>query len=114
MQTVLLADTISEPIPNSGGSLAIIVEHATIFSAEVLLVGQQTYWNAQVSNIILDFSIKCRKNLYKNEKFIWFNNKLYEVVNLGKAKNVNDIILNIRAKSDKATSDAIILWLEAR
>jgi len=114
MQTILLLDTEIRTVPHSGGKTETIIEHGTMFSGEVSLVGQQTYWNAKVSNIILEYSVKVRKSLYKNEKFMWINNKLFEVVNLAKSKDQNDILLNIKAKTDSSTSDAVIAWLAAR
>lgn len=108
---VYLADIDSRTIPNSAGMKEKYVKSMTVITAEVLNVGQDTFWNAQASNIALSYTIVWRRDLFKNEKYLYTCGGLREIVNIGKAKDERDILLNVKDLTNTAIEKAIKDWI---
>lgn len=110
-EKIYIADIDTQPIPNSGGQKEKYVSKMTVVTNDLLNVGQNTYWQAQATNIRLSYSVFLRRDLYSNEKYIYSCNKLYEVVNIGKAKDERDLILNMKDIVNTEIESAIKKWI---
>lgn len=75
------------------------------------LVGVNTAQMGQVQGFTLSYSVEIRRVFYKNEKFLYFDGRLYEVKTITKAKNPVNMLLNVQALDDPEVSTAIKEWI---
>jgi len=111
---IYLVDIDTNPILGTAGSKQKYVKKITSLTVEVMLVGQNTYWQAQATNITLSSTFLIRNDLYNNEKYVYSCGQLYEVVNLGKTKDPRDILINVRDLKNSEIETAIKEWLDAK
>ena len=106
-KNVVLAVVEQKVKANSGGKRVYTVSNFKKYVLDAGETGQDTYWKARSNNIILSNSVKIRSLLYKNQKWVYFDNRLYEVENLGKTNNEAFIYLNVKESEDKDVKKAI-------
>ena len=110
---IYLADIDTHTIPGTAGTKQQYVKKMTAVTAEVLVVGQNTYWQAQSTNNTLSLTFLIRKDLYNTEKYIYSCGKLYEVVNQGKAKDGRDLLINVKDLKNTEIEKVIKEWIDA-
>lgn len=89
------------------------VTSATGIVGIVDLVGIQTLQLGQSQGYNYSYSVEVPRLYYNYEKYCFFNNKLYEIRGVGKAKSHLNMLLNVCESNEKDVYDAIIKWLEA-
>lgn len=80
-------------------------------SCWVDLVGIQTQQLGQAQGISLSFAIEIPRIQYNYEKYCYFNNQLFEVAALSKARLANNMLLNVKKIKDEKIETAINNWL---
>lgn len=76
-------------------------------NGEKSTVGMSTFWSAASANINLDYTVTIRSRMYKNQKYIYMENELYEVYNVAKADNPVNLRLNVRELKEKELKELI-------
>ena len=82
------------------------------FALHVDFAGMQTMQLGQAQGIILSYSIEIPRILYNGEKYCYFDNQVYEVETLSKAKLATNMLLNVSKLEDEEITKAIETWLE--
>lgn len=107
---VVLADIKSVLDPNTGDRVKA-VEHAKKIVSTVELVGVQTAQLGQSQGFNLAYSVIVNRVHYSNEKYLYFDNTLYEIKSISKAKSPTEMLLNVQRITDGETKSAIERWL---
>ena len=107
---VVLADIKSVLDPNTGDRVKA-VEHAKKLVSTVELVGVQTAQLGQSQGFNLAYSVIVNRVHYSNEKYLYFDNTLYEIKSISKAKSPTEMLLNVQRLTDGEIKDAIEKWL---
>lgn len=81
-------------------------------AGKVELVGIQTAQLGQSQGFNLSYSIEVLRVHYNNEKYLYFDNNLYEIKSMSKAKEQNKMLLNVQKFDDTKTKLAIERWLK--
>lgn len=87
------------------------VESGKTLVANVELVGIQTQQVAQAQNVNLSYQIEISRMQFKNEKYVYFETNLYEIMSISKAKLNTNMNLNVQKIVDAEISNAIESWL---
>jgi len=107
---VVLADIKSVLDPNTGDRVKA-VEHAKKLVSTVELVGVQTAQLGQSQGFNLAYSVIVNRVHYSNEKYLYFDNTLYEIKSISKAKSPTEMLLNVQRLTDGEIKSAIEKWL---
>ena len=107
---VVLADIKSVLDPNTGDRVKE-VEHAKKLVSTVELVGINTAQLGQSQGFNLAYSVIVNRVHYSNEKYLYFDNTLYEIKSISKAKSPTEMLLNVQRLTDGEIKDAIEKWL---
>lgn len=75
------------------------------------LVGVNTAQLAQVQGFNLSYSVEIPRVVYKNEKYLYFEEGLFEIKSIGKAKMPVNLLLNVQRSSDESIAKAIERWI---
>lgn len=70
-------------------------------------VGMQTYWSATANDVKLTCVFIIRKKMYKNQKYVFAENELYEINNTAKASDLNNIQLNVVVVKDEELKEVV-------
>ena len=87
------------------------VESGIQLAANVDLVGIMTAQLGQAQGFNLKFSVEVPRLLYNEQKFVYFQDRLYTVKSFSKAKRPATMLLNIEECDDKNISEAVKEWL---
>ncbi len=109
VKRVIIADTESVQNPVNGDRKKRVTR-AKVIAANVELVGVNTAQVGQVQGFNLAYSITVKRILYGKEKFVYFDDALYEVKTMGKAKSPVDMLLNVQVSNDTSAQVAIEEW----
>lgn len=77
----------------------------------VELVGVNTAMLGQSQGFNLSYSVILPRINYGGEKYVYFDDNLYEVKTLSKAKKVNEMTLNVQELTDRDKKTAIEEWI---
>lgn len=77
----------------------------------VELVGVNTAMLGQSQGFNLSYSVILPRINYNNEKYVYFDDELYEVKTLSKAANANDMTLNVQKLTDADKATVIKEWI---
>lgn len=107
---IVLADV--ESVQNEKtGDRSKRVQNARVLACNVDIVGVATAQVGQSQGFSLSHSAEVPKYIYRNEKFVYFNEKLYEVKMLTKAKTPTNILLNVQVFQDESIKKAVEDWM---
>lgn len=81
-------------------------------AANVELVGVNTAQLAQVQGWQLSFSVEIERIVYNNEKYIFFDDKLYSIRTITKAKLPNFMLLNVQEETDPDAVEVVKQWMQ--
>ncbi len=87
------------------------VRQARVLACHVDIVGVVTAQVGQSQGFCLTHSVEVPKYIYRNEKFIYFNENLHEVKMLTKAKSPANILLNVQSLQDETIKKAVEEWM---
>lgn len=107
---VVLADVESGAMNQDTGDRIKVVSSAKVLVLTVDLVGIQTLQYGQSLGNEFSYSLKISRMLYNNEKYCYFDSKLYEVKGIGKAKYPTDMLLLVCELDDDDVKTAITTW----
>lgn len=77
----------------------------------VELVGVQTAQLGQAQGVNLSYSVEIQRIQYNNEKYCYFDEQLYEISSITKAKLPTNMLLNVEKLDDADIESAIKKWL---
>ena len=89
------------------------VTRAKVLVNTVELVGVNTAQLGQVQGFNLAFSVEIPRIQYDSEKYLYFDNTLYEIKTLSKAKTAVNMLLNVQKSNDNEAAKAIKEWIDA-
>jgi len=107
---VVIANVGSTADPTTGDRTKVVTKGKKI-AGTVELVGVQTAQLGQSQGFNLAYSVEVLRAHYGNEKYLYFDENLYEIKSLTKAKQENQMLLNVQKLSDADIKEAIELWL---
>ena len=81
-------------------------------AANVELVGVNTSQLAQVQGWQLKYSVEVERIVYNDEKYVFFDNKLYSIRTLTKAKSPNHMLLNVQEETDSMLLEVVKQWMQ--
>lgn len=108
---VLICDTASVVDPDTLDREKVVV-NATQVVGTIELVGIQTQQLAQVQNMTFQYSVVIDRMFYKQQKYLYLEDALYEIKNVSPAKMPKDCKLNVVALQDEDIVNAIKEWEE--
>lgn len=103
---VLICD-FTRTVDMETGDTKKSVVNATRIMGSVELVGIQTQQLAQVQNMTFQYSIVIDRMFYKQQKYLYLENQLYEIKNVSAARLPQDCKLNVVVLQDKDIIEAI-------
>lgn len=95
------------------GRLDYYVNKATACALPVDLVGVNTAMLGQSQGFNLTHSIVIDRGLYRDQKYLYFDNQLYEVKSLSRAKSIMQLQLNCQLCGQDKVLAAVERWLNA-
>lgn len=90
-----------------------VVNKGIYGSYTVDLVGVNTQLLGQSQSFTLSYSIIIPRIIYDNEKYVFFNDILFEVKNLSKAKNETEMLLNVQEIVDVDKKNIVKEWVDS-
>lgn len=88
------------------------VEKYKVLSLKVDIVGLQTMQLGQAVGQTFSFSIEIPRIQYDNERYCFFESKLYEIKTFSKAKKEQNMLLVVSKVEDEILLRTITKWLE--
>lgn len=107
---VVIAD-IESVVDKETGDRYKGVSNGKQLALNVELVGVQTAQLGQAQGVNLSYSVEIPRIQYNNEKYCYFDNQLYEVSSITKAKLPTNMLLNVAKLDDVDIENAIREWL---
>lgn len=107
---IILCDTRTEQNAETGDRKRV-VENVKKIIGKKNLVGVQTQQLGQMQNMAFQYSVEIDRMFYNEQKYLYMDDKLYEIKNLTPAKEPKDCKLNIVRFEDKNVEDAIMEYL---
>ena len=101
-------DTVKDP---DTGDRKDTVARGIYGTYTVELVGVNTAMLGQSQGFNLSYSIILPRINYNGEKYVYFDDELYEVKTLSKAANANDMTLNVQNLTDSDKIAVIKEWI---
>ncbi len=108
---IVICDVDQEQDPETLDPI-YIVSSATKCMGTVELVGIQTQQLAQIQNMTFNYSIVVDRMFYNEQKYLWLENRLYEIKNVSPAKLPKDCKLQVVALHDTDIENAIREYLK--
>ena len=108
---VMLCDVDTLQDEETGDRKRVVV-HAIKLIGKKNLAGVQTQQLGQLQNMTFQYTIEIDKMYYQGQKYLWFENGLYEVKTLTPAKLPKDCKLNIVKLDDADVENAIREYLK--
>ncbi len=113
-KVIVLADMNSSVLDVETGDRKTVVKDGKIFVAKFELVGIQTAQLGQVQGVDYDWSVEILKfHYYDNFEYLYADEKLYKIENVTKAKNPQNVLLQISAVTNSTILEAIQAWKES-
>lgn len=109
---VYIFDIDEDSVNADNGDRTLKVANCQGIVGFVDLVGIQTQQLGQSQGHKFNFSVQVPRIYYEFEKYCYFEDQLYEVQGLGKAKTPTDLLLNVSKSNEHNVLEAIIKWLE--
>lgn len=78
----------------------------------VELVGVQTAQLGQAQGFNLAYSVEVGRVYYNNEKYVYFDDELYEIKSTGKAKTAAKMLIHVQKLSDADIRAAVVRWID--
>jgi hypothetical protein len=111
LKQVMLCD-INSVVDKDTGDRKKTVVNSLKFVGRKNLAGVQTQQLGQLQNMSFQYTIEIDKMFYQGQKYLWFENSLYEVKTLTPAKLPKDCKLNIVKLEDADVENAIREYLK--
>ena len=111
-KAVYIFNMDEDSIDESNGDRVLKVSDCKGLVCFVDLVGIQTQQLGQSQGHKFSYSVEIPRLYYDSEKYCYFNNELYEVQGLGKAKSPSNMLLNVVKSNEQDVFDAIVKWVE--
>ena len=86
------------------------VTKGKIVVAKVDLVGVQVQQLGQAQGMNLSYAVEIPRYQYDQEKYVFFDDQLYVIVHMTKAKSPTNMLLNVAKLKEKEIADAIRTW----
>lgn len=109
--TITLVDVETVQNETTGDRTTAVTNYRKI-QGERTNVGMSTFWSAAAANVNLDYSVNIRARMYGSQKYAVIKDRLYEIVNVGKADDQVNTRLNIRQVNDNSLKEAVLDALE--
>ena len=103
---ITLLNVNTEQNDESGERNKIIVSKSSILGQKGS-VGMKTYWSATANNIKLDCVFIVRRRVYKNQKYVYAENEIYEINSTAKGSTLDQIQLNAVLLKDESLKEMI-------
>ena len=87
------------------------VTKGTRVVVNVDIAGVYTMQLGQAQGFNLTYSINIPKRYYNKEKYAFFDDQLYTIATITKAKSPTNMLLNVAELEDEETESAIRKWL---
>lgn len=107
---IILCDISSMQDEETGDRVRIVINGKKIIGDKTL-VGVNTQTLAQLQNMNFNYSIVIDRMYYKDQKYLYIDNKLYKIQNVSPAKLPKDCKLNVSELEDEDIKGAIERWL---
>ena len=103
---VVLCDVETQQDKDTGDRKKVVVNSTTII-AKKTLAGVQTQQLGQLQNMSFQYSVEIDRMYYNEQKYLYMDNKVYEIKTLTPARLPKDCKLNVIAIADKDIEKAI-------
>jgi hypothetical protein len=100
----------SEVDPLTGDRVKMVTSGKKLVD-NVELVGVNTAQLGQSQGFNLAYSVEIYRAFYNNEKYLYFDNNLYEIKSLSKAKEPTKMLLNVQKLQDADIKKAVEDWI---
>lgn len=107
---IILCDITSQQNQETGDRIRI-VSNAKRIIGDKTLVGVNTQTIAQLQNMNFNYSIIVDRMYYRDQKYLYIDNKLYKIQNVSPAKLPKDCKLNVSELDDADIKQAIERWI---
>lgn len=107
---VILCDMTSIQDEETGDRLRVVTNARKVVGSKQL-VGINTQTLAQMQNMNFNYTIEIDRMFYKDQKYLYIDNKLYKIQNISPAKLPQNCKLQISELQDEDIKDAIERWL---
>ena len=110
-QRLIMLCDIDTTIDEETGDRKKVIIHAHKIIGKINLVGVQTQQLGQLQNMTFSYAIEIDKMHYQSQKYLWFENSLFEVKTLTPAKLPKDCKLLVIKLEDADVENAIKEYL---
>ena len=111
-KAVCIFNIDEDSIDESNGDRVLKVSDCKELVCFVDLVGVQTQQLGQSQGHKFSYSVEVPRLYYDSEKYCYFDNELYEIQGLGKAKSPSNMLLNVVKSKEQDVLSAIEKWME--
>ena len=108
---IILCDIASEQDEETGDRVRVVVNGRRIVGDKEL-IGVNTQMLAQMQDMTFNYSIVVDRMYYKDQKYLYIDNKLYKIQSVAPAKLPKDCRLNVSEFHDENIENAIKEWLQ--
>lgn len=113
-KSVYIFNIDEDSIDEINGDRVLKVSNCKLIVGTVDLVGIQTQQLGQSQGYRFSYSVEIPRLYYDSEKYCFFENELFEVQGLGKAKSSSNMLLNVGKSKEEDILSAIKKWMEAQ
>ena len=107
---IVICDMSSITDAETGDRKRVVVNGVKVISNKTL-VGVQTQQLAQSQGMNFQYSVEIDRMFYKEQKYLYMEDRLYEIKNVSPAKLPKDCKLNVVVITDEDIEGAIKEWL---
>lgn len=107
---IVICDITSVQDEETGDRVRVVANGKKVIGDKTL-VGINTQTLAQLQNMNFNYSIVIDRMFYKDQKYLYVDNKLYKIQNVAPAKLPKDCKLNVAELEDEDIKNAIERWL---
>lgn len=104
--TVYLVDVQTSQDEITGLREKLVLDIKPVLGS-VRTVGTNTFWAATSAHVRLDRQVTLKNKAYSNQKYAFFQNKLYEIYNTAPAEDDINIKLNCVERKDAILKEAV-------
>lgn len=107
---VIICDMTSIQDEETGDRLRVVTNVRKIVGSKQL-VGINTQTLAQMQNMNFNYTIEIDRMFYKDQKYLYIDNKLYKIQNITPGKLPQNCKLQVSELQDEDIKSAIERWL---
>lgn len=111
-KAVYIFNIDEDSVDESNGDRVVKVSDCKEIVGVIDLVGIQTQQLGQSQGHKFSYSVEVPRLYYEFEKYCFFENELYEIQGLGKAKSPSNMLLNVVKSNEQDVFNAIVKWME--